>query len=244
MATARAFSVLYALVAKICQDQSTDGLLNAKSGINTVIKELTREFKLPSIFKGQDNSVYVTPTQAVGPQLITLASDIVRLSNVFWIDNSRQIFQLTEIESDDEWLQAIDMNRDGDPSIYRDFQTNSAGVPQIQIWPGPSSSWVSRSSQRIYYTYWAQLAQLSADGDVPAIPYELDPILVNGGIVEMARMQGDTTLIGLYEKKYEDDKGELRKWIIKQHERDIQMEPDQPQGVFGQDYGTGYKIAG
>jgi hypothetical protein len=240
--TARQFSVLYGLVAQICQDESSNGKANAKVAINTIIKELTREFELPQMMKGQDQSVYVTPIVGVGPQFLTLATDIIRLENVFWVDNSSQIFQLEEIESDEEWLSTIDENSDGDPLVYRDFETDSAGNHKIQIWPSPGAGWVSKSGGKLYYTYWAQLAQLSGDSDVPNLPYELDTILVNGGVLEMARMQGDTALIGLYSGKYEDDKGEIRAWILRQHEKDVQMGPDEPMGTFGQAGGfRGYK---
>lgn len=248
MATARAFSVLYNLVAQICQDESTDGLTNAKSAINTIIKEITREFKLPEIFKGQDNSVYVSPVVQVGPQILTLATDVVRLEDVYWIENVANIYQLEEVVSDDDWLRKTDLNTQGDPYLYRDFQTDSAGNHSMQIWPSPNSGWVSKTSGKLNYTYWAQLAQLSADVDIPALPYELDTILVNGGVVEMARMQGDTTLISLYLSKYEDDKGEMRAWLLKQREKDVQMEPDEPMGVFGRggssQRGYGYNIPG
>lgn len=233
MATARAFSVLYDLVGKICQDESTTGDTIAKTSINTIIKELTREFKLPTIFKGQDNSVYVTPSAGTGPQLITLATDIVRLENVFFIENSSNVFTLDEVQSDQAWLEQTDQDSSGDPVLYRDWQTDSAGNHKIQIWKSPNSSWISKSGGRLYYTYWAQLSQLSADADIPSIPYELDTILVNGGVVEMARSQGDTVLLASYQGKYEDDKGELRAWLIKQRERDGQLEPDEPKGTFG-----------
>lgn len=247
MSTARTFTVLYNLVAQICQDQSTEGLTNAKSGINTIIKEITREFKLPTIFKGQDNSVYVSPSISTGPQLITLATDVVRLENVFWVENASNIYQLEEVVSDEDWLKKTDMNTQGDPYLYRDFETDSAGNHKIEIWPSPNSGWVSKTTGKLNYTYWAQLAQLSADGDIPSLPYELDTILVNGGVLEMARMQGDTTLISLYMSKYEDDKGELRAWLTKQHERDVQLEPDEPMGMFGrgstQQRGYGYRVS-
>lgn len=243
MATARQFSVLYNLVAQICQDQSTEGLTNAKTGINTIIKELTREFKLPEMFKGQDSDVYVTPAIGVGPQSLTLATDVSRVENVWWVDNAATIYELDEIQSDDMWLTETDMDSTGDPVVYRDFQPNNAGDHKLQIWTAPNTGWVSKSGGKLYYSYWSQLVQLVNDSDIPNIPYELDTILVNGGIVEMSMMQGDSTLIGIYSQKYMDDKGELRAWLIKQKSKDGQLAPAEPMGVFGKGEGVrGYKI--
>lgn len=243
MATARTFLQLYTSVAAKCQDLSSDGLSSAKDGINTVIKEITREFKLPEMFKGQDSSIFVTPSVGVGPQLITLASDISRLESVWWVDNVATIWPLVEIQSDEDWLIQTDMDSDGDPVVYRQFQPDNAGNHKIQIWTAPNTGWVAKSAGKLLYSYWAQLSQLVNDSDVPAIPYELDTILVNGGVVEMARDQGDDVLINLYGPKYEDDKGEMRKWIIKQKSRDGQLEPADPLGVFGRGSGVrGYKI--
>lgn len=243
MATARTFLQLYTSVATKGQDLSANGLSSAKDGINTIIKEITREFKLPEMFKGQDSSVFVTPSIGKGPQLLTLANDISRLESVWWVDNSATIYTLDEIQSDQDWLNQTDMDSDGDPDVYRQFQPDNAGNHKIQIWTAPNTGWVSKSGGNLLYSYWAQLVQLVNDGDIPAIPYELDTILVNGGLVEMARDQGDDVLLNLYIPKYEDDKGELRKWIIKQKARDGQLEPAEAMGVFGRNSGVrGYKI--
>ena len=242
--TARNFLSLYSLVSTICQDVSTAGKAQAKVGINSIIKDITREFKLPDMFKGQDNSVFVLPSVSRGPQTLKLPSDVRSLENVWWVDNTDTIYQIDEIDSDEDWLSSIDMYSDGDPEVYRDFVKNSSGDNQIQIWPSPNDGWVSKSGGKLYLSYWAQLVQLSADADIPNIPYELDPILVNGGVVEMARMQGDTALLNVYLAKYEDDKAEMRAWIVRQHEKDVTMTPDSPMGMFGRSRGRGYKISG
>lgn len=232
-------------MATICQDQSTNGMTQAKDGINTIIKELTREFKLPQMFKGQDRSVFVTPTIGTGTQLLNLAADVSSLSTVFWVDNNSTINQLTEVPGDEDWNEMTDVNSTGDPVVYRYFQpsnTTQSSVAQLEIWTAPQSGWVSKSGGKLYYTYWAQLAQLVNDGDIANIPYELDTVLINGGVVEMARQQGDSVLMNMYLAKYEDDKGEIRAWIIKQRTKDGQLQPDQPEGVFGQGAGfRGYK---
>lgn len=244
MATARQFSLLYNKVAQICQDLSPNGIIQAKDGINTVIREMTKMFKLPEMFKGQDNSIFVTPTLGTGTQLINMASDMVRLSNVWWVDNAQTIWPLTEITNDSDWLVQTDQDSTGDPVVYRYFQPSSGGsLSQLEIWTAPDAGWVSKSNGKLYYSYWAQLAQLSADGDIPNLPYELDTILINGGVVEMAQQQGDSTLIEMYKDKYMDDQGEVRAWIIKQRTQDGQMAPDQPMGTFGVGAGNrGYKI--
>lgn len=245
MAQARQFSILYNKVAQICQDLSSDGIAQAKDGINTVIKELTKKFKLPEMFKGYDNSVFVSPPVGIGVQTLTLANDVVRLSNVWWIENTSDNWPLEEVIDDIDWNARTDNNSTGQPTLFRYFQPSSGNSnAQLQIWMGANSSWLAQCNGKLFYSYWAQLAQLSADSDIPALPYELDTILVNGGVVEMARQQGDTVLIGLYETKYEDDEGEIRSWIIKQKTVDGQMKPDFPQGVYGQSSGrTGYRIA-
>lgn len=241
MATARKFSDLYNLVAQICQDQSSLGISNAKTAINTIIREITREFKLPEMMKGTANDVFVSPSVGNGAQKLTLANDVVRLENVWFIQGNEPYF-LEEAQSDEEWLASIDTNTSGDPEIYRDFETDSLGNHTIQIWPSPNSSFLANANGQVFYSYWAQLVQLVNDSDVPNLPYELDTILVNGGCVEMARMQGDDTLMNLYAVKYEDDKGHLRAWLIKQREKDIQLEPAEPQGVFGRNQRKrGYK---
>lgn len=242
--TTNTFSYFYNKIATACQDQSTGGIVQAKDGVNTVIKEITREFKLPEMFKGQDQTVFVSPSVGVGPQQLTLATDIVRLSDVYWVDNVSTVFELVEVPGDKDWNNQIDFSSTGDPAIYRYFQPNSAGLAKIQIWTAPNAGWIAKSGGKLYYTYWAQLSQLSADGDIPNLPYELDTILTNGGILEMSRQQGDTTLMALYKDKYEEDKGEMRAWILRQRTEDGQMQPDQPEGVFGRGEGQrGYRIA-
>lgn len=246
MATARQFSILYGKTAQICQDLSSTGLSQAKDGINTVIKELTRDFKLPEMFKGYDNSIFVTPPIGIGVQTVSLAPDLVRLSNVWWIDNAQTNWQLDEIDNDRDWTASVDNFSTGQPNIYRYFQPSSGNAnAQLQIFMAPNTSWVNQSGGKLYYSYWAQLAQLVNDADIPNLPYELDTVLVNGGVVEMARQQGDNVLIGMYEEKYEDDRGSIRAWINKLRTVDGQMKPDQPQGVFGYNSGiSGYKIIG
>lgn len=239
---ARQFSVLYNLVAKICQDQSTDGVANAKQAVNTIIQEVSKQFKLPQMLIGQDQAAFVSPTVGIGVQQLTLATNVSRVENVYWIDNSSVVWPLEQISDDLAWLERVDQNSQGNPLIYRVFLPNSAGNNVIQIWTAPGSGWVSQSGGKLYYTYWSELVQLVNDTDVPAIPYELDTVLVNGGIVEMSRMQGDSTLLQLYEPKYIDDLGEIRAWLIKQRSQDAQMEPDAPMGVYGRERGVrGYK---
>lgn len=250
MATARQFSVLYNKVATVCGDLSTDGIAQAKDGINTIIKEITKKFDLPQMFKGADKSVFVTPTVGYGTQLLSLAPDVVRVTNVWWQDNASTNWPLDEITNDSDWLQDTDNDSDGDPVVFRYFQPSSINVnAQMEIWTAPNTGWVSKSGGFLYYSYWAQLAQLVNDSDIPALPYELDTILVNGGVVEMARQQGDYFLLseqgGDYKNKYEDDIGEVRAWVIKQHISDGQMRPEVPIGTFGRASGTrGYKIGG
>lgn len=246
--TTNTFSYFYNKVASICQDLSTNGIAQAKDGVNTIIKELTREFKMPQMFKGQDRSAFVSPSVGFGTQLLSLATDVVSLSSVYWVDNAQTIYQLTEIPGDSDWNEMTDFDSQGDPVAYRYFQPSNTGqssVAQIEIWTAPNTGWISKANGKLYYTYWAQLAQLVNDADIPNIPYELDTVLTNGGIVEMARQQGDDKLIELYMSKYEDDKGEIRSWIIKQRTEDGQMQPAQPEGVFGRGAGfRGYKILG
>lgn len=245
MATARTFVTLYTLVAKRCQDLSPDGLQSAKDGINTVIRELTKMFKLPEMFKGYDQSIFVTLPVAVGVQTTSLNADVVRVENVWWIDNAETNWPLDLIENDEDWLNQTDNFSTGQPYAYRYFQPSSGNAnAQLQTWMGANTSWITQSNGgKLYYSYWAQLSQLSADSDIPNLPYELDTVLVNGGIVETARSQGDTTLIDLYQAKYEDDQGEMRSWLIKQKSKDGQLKPDAPQGTFGQNSGSsGYKI--
>ncbi len=250
MATARQFSVLYNLVATICGDLSSNGLSQAQNSINTTIKKINSEFKMPEFFKGYDNSIFVTPTVGVGTQILSLASDVVRLENVWWIDNAQTNWPLDEITSDSEWLSVTDKFSTIEPEVYRYFQpsANNANA-QIQIWPAANSAWIQQSGGKLYYSYWSQFAQLSADSDIPNIPYELDPILVDGGVVEMARQQGDYVLLspngGDYLNEYERDKGNMRAWLIKQHSKDGTVTPDMAQGSFGISSGSsGYKVGG
>lgn len=249
MATARQFSVLYTLVQTICGDLSSNGKAQAQSAINTVIKEINREFDMPEFFKGYDSSIFVTPLVGTGPQLLSLASDVVRLSNVWWVDNAQTIWQLIEIPNDSDWLEMTDMDSDGDPVVFRYMQPASGNANgQLQIWTAPNTGWVSKSTGKLYYSYWSQFGQLVNDSDIPNIPYELDTILVNGGVVEMSRQQGDYVLLGPqggdYLNKYQEiDMGCLRAWSIKQHTKDGQMAPDQPMGVFGRGSGArGYNL--
>ena len=244
--TTNTFSYFYNKIATICQDQSTNGIAQASDAVNTVIKEITREFRLPEMFKGQDQSAYVRPTIGLGTQLLSLAADVSRLSTVYWVDNAETIYQLTEIPGDSDWNEMTDFQSTGDPVVFRYFQPsniNQSSVAQIEIWSAPNQGWLSKSNGNLYYTYWAQLAQLVNPTDIPNLPYELDTILTNGGILEMARQQGDDKLISLYSAKYEDDKGEMRAWIVKQRTQDGQMQPEQPEGVFGRGAGyRGYKM--
>jgi hypothetical protein len=248
MSTARQFSVLYNLVAGICGDLSTNGIVQAKSGINTVIKKINSEFDMPSFFKGADKSVYVTPSVGVGTQILTLASDFVRMSNVWWQDNASTNWPLTEITNDDDWLDETDSDSTGDPVVFRTFQPSSIEVTaQMEIWTSPNTGWVSKAGGLLYYSYWAQFAQLVNDSDIPNLPYELDTILVDGGVCDMARQQGDYVLLstegGDYKQEYFDGIGRLRAWIIKQKTQDGQMKPDVPSGAFGSASGTrGYKL--
>ena len=250
MATARQFSVLYNLVAGICGDLSTNGIAQAKSGINTTIKKINSEFNMPAFFKGADKSIFVTPTVGFGTQILTLASDFVRMSNVWWQDNASTNWPLQEITNDSDWLDETDNDSDGDPVVFRTFQPSSIEVTaQIEIWTAPNTGWVSKSGGILYYSYWAQFAQLVNDSDIPNLPYELDTILVDGGVCDMARQQGDYILLGPqggdYKAEYEKGIGLLRAWIIKQHIEDGQMRPDVPMGTFGRGSGTrGYKIGG
>jgi hypothetical protein len=246
MATARNYTTLQNLVATICQDLSTNGLAQAGIGINTIIKELTREFKMPQMFKGWDKSVFLTPSVTTGVQTLSLNSDVVKIESVWWVDDAQTNWQLDQITSDEDWLTQTDNYQSDEPLVYRYFQPAnvSYAVPQIQIFPGATAAWIAQSGGNLYYSYWAQLVQLVNPTDIPNLPYELDTTLVNGGVTEMARQQGDNVLIKMYKEKYEDDKGEIRAWIIKQRTQDGQMRPDNPQGVWGTNTGfTGYRIA-
>ena len=249
MALARQFSLLYNKVAKNCGDLSTDGITQAKDGINAIIKKINSEFDMPAFFKGADKSVFVTPTVGWGTQILTLASDFVRMSNVWWQDNASTNWPLEEITNDSDWLDETDNDSTGDPVVFRTFQPSSIEVTaQLEIWTAPNTGWVNKSSGILYYSYWAQFAQLVNDSDVPNLPYELDTILVDRGTVEMGRGQGDYVLIGPeggnYKQEYEDSIGRLRAWIIKQHIEDGgNMKPAVPMGVFGRQQGTrGYRI--
>lgn len=245
MAIARQFSLLYGKVQTICQDQSSNGTVQAKDGVNTVIRELTKMFKMPQMFKGYDNSVFVTPSVGIGVIKVALGvTDLVSLSDVWWIDESEENWPLSEITNDGDWLSMTDNFSTGQPSIFRYFQQSSSN-PQMQIWQGPNSAWALQSGGKLYFSYWAQLAQLVNDTDVPNVPYELDTVFINGGVVEMARQQGDDVLIKLYQEKYEDDLGEIRAWLIKLKTKDVQLTPDIPQGTFGMDdQSVGYRIVG
>lgn len=245
MALARNYQTLYQKVQQICQDLSTEGMIQAQDGINTIIRELTKMFNMPQQFKGWDNSVFVTPSIATGVQTLSLNSDVVRVENIWWIDNAQTNWELTEIQSDEDWLAQTDNYQSDQPLIYRYFQPAnvSYAAPQLQIFPGATASWIAQSGGKLYYTYWAQLTQLSNNSDIPNLPYELDTVLVNGGVVEMSRQQADSVLMGMYEEKYQDDLGEIRAWIIRMKSKDGQMKPDAVQGVFGTNTGfTGYKI--
>jgi len=245
MAIARQYSVLQNLVATIGQDLSTNGLAQAGVGINTVIKELTKMFKMPQMFKGDNNTVFVTPPTGLGVVTVSLGvTDLVSLENVWWIEESQENWQLDEITNNSDWLSMTDNFSTGQPSVFRYFQQSSSN-PQIQIWQGPNSAWVGQSGGNLYFSYWAQLSQLVNPTDVPNLPYELDTVLVNGGVLEMARMQGDDVLIELYQPKYEDDLGEIRAWLIKLKTKDGQLSPDIPQGTFGfNDQSVGYRLVG
>lgn len=247
MATARAFSVLYGLVAQICQDESTAGLTNAKTAINTIIKELTRDFKLPEMIKGEYGDIFISvpaQTQGLGYQKVSLGvTDISRLRDV-WYEQNGRIYPLEPADSYEDWLSKVDNHTVGDPELYIAFLPDSAGSFYTQIWPGASSAWVSNTSTgKLKFSYISQLTQLSADGDIPNIPYELDTALVNGGIMEMARMQADNVLMTLYQDKYKEDRGEIRSWLLRQMPRDVTIGPADAQGTFGQDkQRQGYKL--
>ena len=239
------FSVTYNAVAKVCQDTSPDGIVNAKLGINTTILALSRRFKFPQKLVGRNNDIFVTPLiGGEGTQEIIIANDVDRIENVWWIDNSSEIWILDQITDDQEWLQNIDESSPGQPFIYRVFLPNNAGNNAIQIWESPNTSWQQQSGGTLYYSYWQQLVKLSADSDVPAIPYSLQNVLYNGGIYETAKIQGDTQLMAVYKSDYDNDMKEIEAWIIKQASKDGQLEPDYPLGTFGGSKGErGYKTA-
>ncbi len=161
--TARTFTILYNLVAKRCQDTSSDGLQNAKDGINDVIKELTREFKkLPAQLIGWDKTQFVSPSVGTGIQSFTIASNITKIENVIWISNNSEQFVLDQITDDQDWWQKTDQNSQGDPLIFRVHLPDNNGNNTIETWPGASSGWQSYSGGKLYYTYWSQLSQLCA----------------------------------------------------------------------------------
>ncbi len=188
------------------------------------------------------SSIFISPSVGVGIQNNNLANNISKIENVFWISNNSEQKILRQITDDEEWLSLTDQNSQGDPAVFRVLLPASDGNNKIQTWPGCSSGWQNYSGGKIYYTYWAELAQLSADSDIPALPYELDTILVNGGVYLTALTQGDTVLLAEYERKYEDDKGEMRAWLINQRAKDGQQRPDVPMGVFGSERSvSGYK---
>lgn len=248
--TTNNFSYFYNKIATICQDQSANGLSQAKDAVNTVIKKLTAEFKFPQMFKGFDQSIYINLSSLSLPQdgvmTLTLSqTDIVRLSDVFWVDNNQGIQRLQEVPGDQDWNDTVDDNSNGDPAIFRSFQPSNAGTTKLQLWPGINQGWVNKTDGNLFYTYWAQLSQLVNDSDIPNLPYELDYVLTSGGVIEMARQQGDNVLMALYKDDYEMDKGNIRAWIIKQRTQDGQMQPDQQEGAFGRAVGiTGYGVPG
>ena len=242
MAIARAFSVLYNLVAQKAQDQSAQGLINAQVAINDVIKEITREFKLPGMLKGIQNDIFVSPVVGVGPQNLVIASDMRSIENVWYIEGG-ETYELEQATSDEDWIESTDETTSGDPEIFRVFPMDSAGNNKMQIWPSPNSSFIANALGQVFYSYWAQLVPLVADADVPNIPYELDTILVNGGVLKVCEDQGDDTLINIYGPKYEDDKGAMRSWITKQNAKDGVVAPDDPPGVYGRNNNKhGYRI--
>jgi hypothetical protein len=238
------FSVTYNNVALVCQDTSTNGLSNAKLGINTVILALSRRFRFPQKLVGADNSVYVTPAIGAGVQILNIANDVDRIENVWWVDLASTIWILDQITDDEEWLQSVDENTSGQPIIFRTFIPASSGYNVMQIWEGPNAAWVSESTGKLYYSYWQQLTKLVNDTDVPAIPYSLQNVLYNGGIYETAKIQGDTELMAVYKADYDNDMKEIEAWIIRQAAKDGQMQPDEALGVFGGQSGMrGYKPA-
>lgn len=239
------FVTTYTNVATVAQDTSTNGLANAKLGINTVILALSRRFKFPQKLVGSNNDIYVPLTIGTGTQQVTIAVDVDRIENVWWIDSSSEMWILDQITDDEMWLQLIDESTSGQPLIYRVLLPNNAGNNVLQIWQAPNSSWISQSSNKLYYSYWQQLVKLVNDSDVPAIPYSLQNVLYNGGIYETAKIQGDTELMTVYKADYDNDMKEIEAWIIKQASKDGQMQPEEPLGVFGGSTGQrGYKISG
>jgi hypothetical protein len=238
------FSITYNNVATVCQDVSSNGIANSKLGINTVILALSRRFKFPQKLVGSNNDVFVTPLVGAGVQQITIANDVDRIENVWWIDESSENWMLDQITDDQEWLLNTDSNTQGQPLVYRVLLPNNSGNNIMQIWEGPSTAWVSQSGGKLYYSYWQQLVKLVNDTDVPAIPYSLQNVLYNGGIYETAKIQADTDLMAVYKADYDNDMKEIEAWIIKQASKDGQLEPDDPLGVYGRQYGErGYKPA-
>ena len=94
---ARSFLTLYTIVAANCQDESTAGITQAKDAINSVIKDITREFDLPQQFLGRDG-VALALTAGTGRKSFTLATDVKKLSKV-WFEQNGIIETLDEIRS-------------------------------------------------------------------------------------------------------------------------------------------------
>ena len=219
MANARQFSVLYDIVGRNAQDESPGGDTDARDAINETIRQLLAEFDVPQLLLGFDGGVTVTPTATTGPMTLSLAADVKTVVSV-WYTISGVITRLGYVKSQDEWLKLTDTDSDGDPALWRFLPQSGATAARIQAWPGASASWLTNATN-LKYAYWGQLTTLSADADVPALPFEQDIVLVSGGSFYMALQQPDTELADYWSKVYERDKQNFRAWVTSGRHQDV-----------------------
>ena len=246
----RAYSTLYDLVGRNCQDEATTGDTLAKEAIVQTVQEISRDFKIPWQIRGRTGNQTLSLTATAGPASISpLQTDIQHISRIYYALNG-VIFDLERIESEEEWLEKTDSDSTGDPIYYKDYEmgeTGTAGTREIVVWPGPSSSFISLYTN-LKIIYYAQLQAPSADADIIRLPREHEPLVIYGGTMHMAEKQGDSVILGIYLPLYEQAKTKFRASIT--HERndsDVVIGPAHPYGLYGSSrsgYGSDYGLRG
>ena len=248
MSLVRAFSTLYDIVGRNGQDESADGDTVAKESLVQTVQETSRDFKIPWQLQGRTGNITLSLTASSGPfAIVPTQTDIQHIARIWYVVNG-QITDLVRIESEEKWLRLTDNDETDDPIYYRFFEmaeTGTANTGQIIVWPGPSAAFISQATN-LRMSYYAQLANPSADADIIRMPSEHEPLLINGGTFHMAEKQGDSVLMKMYAALYERDRKKLNAAITHMRlDEDLTIEPSEPYGrtpgfvdsTFTQDYG-------
>ena len=174
-------------------DRAGDSLI--KLWVNDVINELAGMDNWPWLEKGP-----VAITATANEPVILLPSDCAKPMKVQFKDGDINLFrERQDLLLDKYGVDVLD--EAGDPERYSMWGTNSAGIPQIRLFPIPDRE------VTLNLWYLKTPTPLSAVSDMPPFPVRHHRLLVLGVLLRACQMMGDEKSLSklpIFKDEYEE----------------------------------------